>query len=204
MNAIIYIEGGASSPGGASKYLNISCQKAFHKLLAQLGLKRQPGLVACGSRNKAYDRFCTAVKSTGPKPGSFIARLVDSEDKVTDPEKPWTHLKDRDHWEQPPEATDEQVFLMTTCMETWIVADRPALNAHYGHKLQENALPPLHNLERRDRHAVHDGLERATRSCSNAYRKGKRSFEVLGKLEVAALRALPAFARMERVLKARL
>jgi hypothetical protein len=114
-------------------------------------------------------------------------------------------LYSRDQWDKPTEAEDQHVLFMTTCMETWIVADRAALRTHYGHKLQENALPPLRNLEVRNRHDVHDNLVDASRNCSNAYSKGKRSFEVLAKLDPAILKQhLPSFVRIDRILKATL
>ena len=126
--------------------------------------------------------------------------LIDSEDSVSDPEQTWAHLASRDGWTRPAGADDEQVLFMTTCMETWIAADRDTLRAHYGPRLQENALPPLEGLEQRNRHDVHGGLAHATRNCSNAYAKGKRSFEVVGKLDPTALARLPAFARVLRIL----
>jgi len=123
---------------------------------------------------------------------------------MIDREKTWEHLKRRDNWDKPDNAADEQVLFMTTCMETWIVADRAALREHYQHKLQENALPPLENLEQRSRHDVHNMLAHATRNCTNAYRKGKRSFEIFQTLQPAALKKLPSFERAIRILKARL
>ena len=130
--------------------------------------------------------------------------LIDSEDPVSDPERTWQHLKSRDGWDKPDGASDEQVLFMTTCMETWIVADRITLKACYGHKLQENALPPLESLENRSRNEVHEKLVHATRNCSNAYRKGKRSFEVLELLSPDTLKSLPSFARAFRILADRL
>ena len=92
-------------------------------------------------------------------------------------------------------------LLMTTCMETWIIVDRAALARHYGQKLRTSALPPLVNVESRARHDVQTRLENATEKCSNAYAKGKRSFEVLGELDPAALKPhLPSFVRMLRIL----
>ena len=82
---------------------------------------------------------------------------------------------------------------MTTCMETWLVADRAALAAHFGNEFRDSALPPLKNLESRHRHDVQDQLMHATRNCSNAYAKGKRSFEVLGKLVPGYVDALAEF-----------
>lgn len=78
---------------------------------------------------------------------------------------------------------------MTTCMVTLIVADHEAMREHYGPKLQTSALPPLANNETRDRHDVHEKPMHATRNCSNAYKKGKRSFEILAKLTPATLDA---------------
>ncbi len=130
--------------------------------------------------------------------------LIDSEDPVADPEKTWAHLFKRDRWIQPQGASDEQVLFMTTCMETWIVADRTALRAYFKQHLQENALPALENLESRSRHDIHDKLVHATRGCSNAYKKGERSFAVLELLNPAALEDLPSFARAIRILQTKL
>ena len=94
---------------------------------------------------------------------------------------------------------------MTTCMETWIVTDRAALREHFGHDLQENALPPLDHLEGRRRHDVHANLVHASRHCSTPYAKGKASFKVLAKLDPVVLkRHLPSFVRVERILKEKL
>ena len=139
------------------------------------------------------------------KAGDYIAILADSEDPMEDIENTWVHLKMRDQWDKPVGAVDEQVLLMTTCMETWIVTDRTALRDHYGQQLQENALPSLDKLENRLRRDVHDKLVHASRNCLNAYSKGKRSFEVLAKLDPAVLKQhLPSFARVDRILKAML
>lgn len=164
--------------------------------------RRMPRAFPCGARNSALDAFKTAHATS--KPGDFIALLVDSEEPVLDVEKTWEHLKKRDRWDKPINALDEQVLFMTTCMETWVAADRETLRKHYGHSLQENALPPMNDLERRSRHEMYDKLVHATRNCPNAYEKGKRSFEVLGKLDPRALDGLPSFARFRRILNAKL
>jgi hypothetical protein len=49
--------------------------------------------------------------------------LIDSEEPPADPNAPWKHLKDRDGWDRPAAAEDDQVLLMITCMETWIITD---------------------------------------------------------------------------------
>jgi len=161
-----------------------------------------PRLVACGGRDAALSDFTRKHSSAI---ADFVALCIDSEEPLADVEAAWAHLQARDQWEQPAGAIDEQVLFMTTCMETWLVADRAALNEHFGNNLQDSALPPLNNLESRNRHDVQDKLMHATRDCSNPYEKGKRSFEVLGKLNPAVLEQhLPSFVRVRRILDNRL
>lgn len=201
MSAHLYIEGGAIGQG--SKEDQIRCREGFRKLVERAGFAgRMPRLSACGGRNSAYEDFQTAHAHR--RPGDFIALMVDSEDVPANLEKAWDHLRTRDGWGRPDGAEDDQVLFMTTCMETWIAADRTALRKHYGHKLQENALPPLQNLESRHRHDVHEKLAHATRLCGNAYEKGKRSFDVLSELDPDALAQLPSFVRCRRILTEKL
>jgi hypothetical protein len=210
VSAYIYVEGGASGAyedGSSSKYLTIRCQQAFHTLLTRMGFSgRKPRLVACGGRGKVYDRFCTAHQAGGA--GEYVAMWIDSEEPMVDIEQAWKHLAAVTtvaSWAKPAGATDDQVLFMTTCMETWIVADRAALRAHYKHKLNNNPLPAHPNLEQRARGVVQDALVVATKDCQNYYAKGKRSFEVLEKLDPAILsQHLPSFVRVVRILNAKL
>jgi hypothetical protein len=79
------------------------------------------------------------------------------------------------------------------------------LRAHYQQRLNENPLPHPNGLEARERRNVQDGLERATKDCQNAYAKGKRSFEILEKLDPAVLEQhLPSFVRVVRILEGKL
>ena len=195
--AKIFVEG-----GGDSKELRARCREGFQKLLASSGFAgRAPRIIACGSRNDAYDSFQTEHRQGRT---AYVALLVDSEDPVADGEKPWDHLKVRDGWDCPPGATDDQVFLMTTCMETWIVSGRDGLARFFErHKpcLRAAGLPSAQSLETRDRHQIQDVLVAATQDCANANAKNKRSFDALANVDPAVLRRLlPAFARLERVL----
>lgn len=198
MSARLYIEGAESKEDQAR------CREGFRRLLEKAGFTgRLPRLVASGSRNSTFNDFKIALANS--KQGHFVAMLIDSEDPVNDVEKTWQHLKARDGWDQPIAAGDDQVLFMTTCMETWVVADRETLKRYYRHELQENALPPVNELEKRTRHELHDALKHATRNCANAYRKGKRSFEVVGELDPDVLtKLLPSFKRAIRVLHQKL
>ncbi|MEX0728262.1 MAG: DUF4276 family protein [Planctomycetaceae bacterium] len=197
----IFVEGATRGPD--SKNLQVALREAFAKLLIEGRSSRSPKFIPAGSRGNAYKLFNTAHAYSDA--GEFVALLVDSEEAVADIEKTWLHLKARDGWNKPKGANDEQVLLMTTCMETWIVSDRDALRKYYGSTLQENALPPLHDMESRTRHTIQDALAHATRDCKNAFEKGKHSFAVLKQLRPAELRKhLPSFVRCERVLKAQL
>lgn len=197
--AKIYIEG-----GGDSKELHTRCREGFRHLLENCGYQgRMPRLVACGGRSQAYDAFQTAVRTSRDE--SYIALLVDSETAVKESNKTWAHLRVRDNWPQPKGTNDEQVLLMVTCMETWVVADRPALRRHFGSELNESALPPLHGIENRSRDAVLESLTTATKDCQNAYRKGKRSFELIAKIRRLEIEPhLTSFQRFLRILDQRL
>jgi hypothetical protein len=203
-DAKIFVEGG----GNDNHALTIRCREGFRKLLENGGLTgRLPRIIPCGSRNEAYDSFTTEHLAGKT---SYVALLVDSEVPVINGEKPWEHLKNRagDNWECPAGATDDQVFLMTTCMETWIVADKEGLKRFFEKNkscLRPTGLPSTINLEAKDSHIVQDALITATKDCSNAYAKNKRSFEALANISPGVLRGLlPAFARMERILHAKL
>lgn len=196
----IYLEG-----GGDAKDLKTRCREGFAALLKKLGYPktRMPRLVACGGRNAVYDRFTTAHENSAAE--NYVAMLIDSEDPLHDVETAWRHLQSRDGWQEPANASDEQVLFMTTCMETWIVCDRATLKEHFGSRLQDSALPSLNDIEGRPRDIIQKALSQATRACRNAYSKGKRSFELLGKLDPAALDPhLPSFRRVKRILSARL
>ena len=195
MNVTIYLEG-----GGNSKESQTRCREGFRKLLEQCGFRgKMPKLVACGGRSQTYDSFCTGHRNASR--GCMVFMLIDSEDPMANIEETWPHLKFRDGWEKPENAGDEQVLMMTTCMETWIVADRATLKSHFGQNLQESGLPAAVNLESRSRDAVQTALVHATRNCINKYEKGKRSFQILSELSPDRLSDhLPSFTRTKRIL----
>jgi len=200
VSAYLYLEGGAT--GADSKTHDMRCREGFRALLDNCGFGRQrrmPRLVACGGANAVRDHFMRA-HANNPA-GDYIAMWLDSEEPMADIDAAWTHLHAVRGWEKPAGASDHQVLFMTTCMETWIVADIETLKRHYGSEFQDSALPPAVNLESRPRHEIQSQLFHATRACSNRYVKGKRSFAVFKMLVPEILESrLPSFRRVKRIL----
>jgi hypothetical protein len=116
----LYVEG-----GGQSKALKTACRSGFSRFLEKTGLTgRMPRIVACGSRQNAYDSFCTALQN-----GESALLLIDSEAEISQryqqdiPDRwlPWHHLKSRqgDGWNKPDAAGNADCHLMVQCMEAW-------------------------------------------------------------------------------------
>jgi Domain of unknown function (DUF4276) len=171
----IYVEGG--SPGD----LQSECRKGFRLFLEKAGLKGQmPKVVACGSRNEAYSRFCTALSIKA----DFPLLLVDSEGPVS--ETPWQHAlhQEGDQWKKPDGTDDDHLHFMVQVMESWFLADRAALKTHFGFEFKDSKLPKGKYLEAIPKQQVLDGLKTATQNCGRdkTYHKGRHSFEILGKI----------------------
>ena len=155
-----------------------------------------PGVVACGPRQSAYKQFCAAVDRA--EPGDFIVLLVDSETAVAANDSPWEHLKRRDNWTQPSAAADDGAQLMVQCMEAWFVADRQSLAAYFGKDFRAAALPARDNVESIAKDDLERTLKQATRSCSKGkgtYRKGRHSFDLLGRLDPSKVMEASTHAR---------
>ena len=176
----LYVEG-----GGGGKTQKIACRKGFTGFLGKAGLQgRMPRIVACGSRNAAYDSFSTA--NAHEDETSML--LVDAEGQVT-AQGSWQHLKIRDNWDQPSNATDGQCHLMVQVMESWFLADVDTLRSFYGQGFRPQDLPKNPKVEEVSKQDVFDGLAQATHNTQKAsYKKGMHSFEILEKLDPAKIR----------------
>jgi hypothetical protein len=174
----IYVEGGGDS----------SAQKAdFRQGLVNFwtkgGLKgKMPRTIVCGSRNDAYSNFCTALK-THKTECSIL--LVDSEDPFPADSSKWDFLRHRDGWETPPNANEDNVFLMVQTMESWLLADREALRNFYGNGFNSKVLPAEENpVESLTKDVMYSALERATKGAGKgAYSKGGHSFQLIGLID---------------------
>ena len=135
MKVRVYVEG-----GGDGRELRARCRAGFSSFLEKANLAgRMPGVIACGGRRNAFEKFCIALGAS--KEEQFIVLLVDSEGPVADGYRSWLHLKTRDGWDRPHDATDEHAHLMVQCMEAWFLADKDGLAAYFGRGFNRNALP---------------------------------------------------------------
>ena len=177
MSVKIYVEGGPGKLEG-------ECRRGFREFLKSAGLKKgkMPGIIACGGRERAYDKFCTAQRNA--KVNEFIVLLVDSEEGVEGGVGPWIFLKRRDGWDKPAGTSDENAHLMVQCMEAWFLADRDTLAQFFGNGFSANSLPNRSDVENIPKPDLYDALKRATRrSRKREYGKGPHSFDLLAQLD---------------------
>jgi hypothetical protein len=171
--------------GGNSKDTLKRCNEGFANYCQKLApANRQPRVVACGGRQQAFNRFCTAVSSS--QAGDTSVLLVDSEAPVTSAAAV-QHLHSRDGWDFPA-LNHHRVFLMVQAMESWFLADRDTLANFYDGGFLANSLPgsptnveavPKDDLEPRLRHA-----SKPTKT-KGEYHKVKHGFALLALIDPA-------------------
>ena len=191
MKIIVHVEG-----GGKTRELKKKCRRSFGEFFRKAGLKgRLPRIFAGGSRGKTYGAFRDALDRAGQN--DFIVLLVDSEGPVADSSGPWPHLRTRDDWDKPEDATVDNAHLMVQCMEAWFIADKDRLVKFFGQGFNRNALPGNRNIEEVAKADVLDGLRNATRQCQpkGEYGKGQHSFELLSEIDPAKVMAASPHAK---------
>jgi hypothetical protein len=170
----VFVEG-----GGPQRMTQTACRKAFRLFFEKvLGDRPKPRIVASGSRDEAYRDFSRSLEND---PDTFPVLLVDSEDAVTR-NSATAHLRAREgHWINLP---DGQVYLMVQCMETWFLADIPAVKQYYGPDFKASALPGNPNIEQIPKRDVMNGLREATRATGKGrYHKTRHGFDILGRID---------------------
>lgn len=156
-----------------------------------------PKIIACGSREDAYDRFCTAISIYE---NTFSILLVDSEGPVAAHIGRWIYLKERneDGWDKPENADEDNVHFMVQCMESWFIADKQCLLKFYGQGFVLNAIPKNPDIEKIPKIEIYNGLKKATRNTKTKgkYGKGSHSFEILSRVDPAKVRNASSHAEI--------
>lgn len=196
MSVRIYVEG-----GGNLGALRSECRRGFSEFFRKfIPPGKQPKVIACGSRSEALRDFRTALNTY---PDEHILLLIDAEAPVAQGQSVWAHLRQRDQWEPPNGATEENTHLMVQCMESWLLADIEALSRYFGQGFQASALPRNPNIEAVPKQEVFRALQSATRQTKTKgeYSKGGHSFAVLALIDPAKVhRASPHAERLATAL----
>ncbi len=179
----IYAEGGGDQRSGKA-----AVQEGFSKFLSPLKeMARERHIrwyvVACGSRQSAFDAFEIALKQHRD---AFNVLLVDGEGPVT--RSPWEHLQNRDHW--PIQGIpDDHCHLMVQVMEAWIVADLETLERFYGQGFNANPIPAQGDVELIVKADLEHALIQATRNTQKGeYHKIRHGPKILALVDVSKIR----------------
>lgn len=176
----VFVEG-----GGDDNETRTNCRQGFSEFFRKLlpGLP-MPRVVSCGPREQAWSDFQAALREPQVTP----VLLVDAEAPVHKTSW-WDHLKDRDQWQKPEDAHEEQALLMIQCMESWILADLELLRSFYGSGFNEKAIPTTADLADVDKARLSTALKNATRNTKTKgeYHKTKHGLILVGKLDPAVL-----------------
>lgn len=174
MSFIIYIEGG----GDRNHHLETFFRRAWRSFFEKAGFgSAMPRIVRGGARNRTFELFSRNFNNLALDRLPLL--LVDSENKVKKSHSVWEHLQTQDGWRKPSGAGDEHAFLMVQAMDTWLLADRAALQKYFDRGFRENAIKQWPELEEVPKTTIIEALRNATTNCSKQYAKGKVSFELL-------------------------
>lgn len=181
--------------GGSPGKLESKCREAFSKFFTRAGIpKPKFTIIACGPRNKARDRFSSALRSANPDTISLL--LVDSEEPVRPNHKPWQHLHSRDKWKRPEGAHEQHAHLMVQCMESWFLADVPALDKYFGSGFRPRSIAKRNDIENIPKEDALSQLKSASsNSKKRAYNKGSHSFEILSRIDPEKVIQCSPFAK---------
>lgn len=171
---VVFVEGGARGS------LAAEARQGFKRFLENGFLSSvRPSVIACGSRNEAFDRFRQAVSG-----GQNCILLVDSEAVPTSSCPAWQqpHIAKMDRWAKPRHSSDDDLHFMAPTMEAWLVACESELAAFFGQGFRPQRLPQAPNLETVPKSRIYASLKAATKDTAKGpYSKASHSFELLGR-----------------------
>jgi len=174
----IFVEG-----GGNQATTKAMCRKGFSDYCGRIAsLRHNPRIVACGSRDEAFKKFCIAVSES--RQGEKVVLLVDSEEAIV-AGSTIEHLSLRDPSWNFPRLQQHRTFLMVQTMEAWLLADRDILAEFYDGGYLPNALPQNPSVENISKQDLELGLKNATRGTKSKgeYHKTKHGFALLSLID---------------------
>lgn len=196
----VYVEGGGDKKEQKQK-IRIGFSAFLEEIRAQDARRRSVRVTACGSRDRAFKAFCSALRNN---PNDFIVLLVDSEEPVRSGDTPWRHLCSRDsHWQRDdPQVPDDRYHLMAQTMEAWFIADPATLQSYYGHDYNANPIPQTNDVEQIDKDTLGNALHAATRRTQKGpYHKINHASDLLQLINPDTVRQRASHcARLFRVL----
>ena len=157
------------------------------------GISRvKPKLVAGKSFANAIRAFVIATERGGA--ANFL--LVDSDGP--DDGKLLQKVKSNPEWKSGLTVSPEQVHFMVQVMESWLLADKDALEAYYGQGFRPARLPADARVEQIPKDDVTNGLHDATRGTGKGpYHKTRHAPALLALIDTAKVRsAAPSCARL--------
>ena len=159
----------------------------------------RPKLVAGGSFANTIRAFVIAVEQAS---GSNLL-LVDSDGP--DDGRLLQKVKNNPEWNSALAVRDEQVHFMVQVMESWLLADKGALESYYGRDFRSTRLPSNPRVEQVSKDDVLKGLREATRGTGKGpYHKTRHAPALLVLIDTAKVRsAAPSCDRLFRAIESK-
>ncbi len=182
-SVVIYMEGGRRGSDSASERRKVNDLRRNMRHLFD-SLPRHPRVVACGSRNEAVNLFQYTLSR-----GEIAILLIDSEAEKGATEETISFFQrmaatnNDAQISLPAGATNQNVYLIVQCMETWFLADVEALAGYYKQGFNRNALPKSKELEQVAKLDVLAALKAATRQTQRGEYQKRHGLELLGLLD---------------------
>ncbi len=191
MRVRLYVEGG---PVGVDSDALRAFRSAFKNHLVRLDPRlKNMEVIARGSVHTTVKSYAEGFRQYAGERN--LALLVDSDGPVTAASCA-EHLRSKLDSAHVPAEARVNLFLMVQCMESWFVADFVALQACFGNKLRQNALPRNLNVEAISVKDVLAALHESLRQSPTAkYRKVQHGTRILAELNPAQVAGKSRHAR---------